>query len=169
MSVVEAKRDHRLFRAALLALAYPGRRLVAEPARNESWSSMQLALRLVGAIWNEAADRQSAADAEEADVLLVAGETSDGLVLRARRGSEEYPERGATIIYAVSGETETRVRLHGPGVDGVLETTLPLTPQELRDRACACAASPLGIDLLVALPDGSVLGVPRTTAVEVLA
>jgi alpha-D-ribose 1-methylphosphonate 5-triphosphate synthase subunit PhnH len=58
------------------------------------------------------------------------------------------------------------VRLSGPGVDGTLDVTLGISPGFWAMRAMLCAY-PEGFDML--LVDGrSVIGIPRSTLVEVL-
>jgi alpha-D-ribose 1-methylphosphonate 5-triphosphate synthase subunit PhnH len=87
-------------------------------------------------------------------------------------GSAAQPERGALVCLAVSGiESEPAGsgplwRLSGPGVPG----SRPLRVRGLPDDFLACRNAligdfPAGVDLLFAAPDGSVAGLPRTTAV----
>lgn len=175
MSAATAVLDgHRLFRAALLALAYPGRPVPAPASTGRG-----LARSIVEATWPDTTPVWSgdlalvppgrpAAGVAQADVLLVPGASSRGRLLDARRGTEELPENGATVIYVIdpAGAPQTRSRLSGPGVDGVSMCTLPLAASELADRATCCADPPLGVDLL-AVTGGSIVGLPRTTSVEV--
>lgn len=176
MNTATVVRDgHRLFRAALLALAYPG---VPMPVPvSDGW---EVAGALVEATWPDTASVWSAdptrsplgrpiAEVPDADVLLVLGSTSHGRLLDARRGTEEWPEDGATAVYVVdpSAAPQTRTQLFGPGVNGAVAATLPLTAKELADRAACCVHRPLGVDLLMINGD-TVVGLPRTTQVEVL-
>jgi alpha-D-ribose 1-methylphosphonate 5-triphosphate synthase subunit PhnH len=170
----DVQRAHRLFRAALLALAYPGRPATPAVAPLEPWPDAVLAERLVDAVWDAdtlvwRSDVPSLASVEDAAVLLVLGSESGGAVLHACRGTEEAPEDGATVVYVPDAAAPvTLARLTGPGIETSLETTLPLAPGELAARAEACATWPLGVDVLV-VRDGALAGLPRTTAVEVLA
>lgn len=142
----------------------------AVPAVQEEWTARELAERVIGAIWDEPREvwRGNGTNPGDASVLLIYGSSSNGVVLLATRGSEEFPERGATLVYAVAKGAGTGVRLSGPGIDGELETRLPLGREELRDRDNACSSWPLGVDILIADQSGRLLGIPRTTHVEVL-
>lgn len=151
---------HRLFRSALLALAYPG-----WPVPVTAGDDHGIARALIEASWPDSANVSSEPD--NADVLLIDGPTSDGRLLKAPRGTEEVPENGATAIYVVDQTTATQVRLSGPGIDGTSTVTLPLTAAELADRAKCCAHRPLGVDLLV-ISGGTIVGLPRTTRVAVI-
>ena len=176
MSAATAVLDgHRLFRAALLALAYPGR-----PVPAPAGTGRRLARTIVEATWPDTAPIWSndpalvppgrpTAGVADADVLLVLGPVSRGRLLDARRGTEELPEDGATAVYVINpaDAPQTRVRLSGPGVDGISLCTLPLASGELADRANCCADPPLGVDLL-AVTGGTIVGLPRTTSVEVI-
>lgn len=83
-----------------------------------------------------------------------------------RCGSALYPDDGATLVAQVAHGSGQRVRLTGPGIEGARETTVALPAEfwTLRERLCAY---PEGFDLL--LVDGrSVIGIPRSTQIEVL-
>jgi alpha-D-ribose 1-methylphosphonate 5-triphosphate synthase subunit PhnH len=151
---------HRLFRAALLALAYPG-----WPVPVSGGDDHEIARALIEASWPDAA--AVSAEPESADVLLIDGPTSGGRLLRAPRGTEELPEDGATAIYVVHQPANTEVRLTGPGIDGMSTVSLPLTAPELTDRAVCCGQKPLGVDLLM-ISGGTIVGLPRSTRVEVI-
>lgn len=151
---------HRLFRAALLALAYPG-----WPVPVTGGTDHEIARALIEASWPHNANVSTEPD--NADVLLVDGPTSNGRLLKAKRGTEELPEDGATAVYVVGQSPGTEVRLTGPGIDGVSTVALPLTAQELTDRAECCAHRPLGVDLLL-VTGGTIVGLPRSTRVEVI-
>jgi alpha-D-ribose 1-methylphosphonate 5-triphosphate synthase subunit PhnH len=151
---------HRLFRAALLALAYPG-----WPVPVTGRTDHEIAHALIEAGWP--AGTNVSTEPENADVLLIDGPTSDGRLRKAPRGTEELPEDGATAIYVVDRSPATQVRLSGPGIDGVNTVAFPLTARELADRATCCAQKPVGVDLLV-ITGGTIIGLPRSTRVEVI-
>jgi phosphonate C-P lyase system protein PhnH len=146
---------HRAFRALLLALALPGRDQEVPGATDGA----AVAAQLLDAVWTSG---------DTSVVVVDAG--CDPVVLDdVPRGTEERPEDGATVIAVVDGApASTTVQLTGPGIDGALTTALPLTAGFLEARAGACAAWPLGIDVVIAGPGGRVVGLPRTTRVEVL-
>lgn len=174
MTALDVVRDgHRLFRATLLAFAYPGRP-VPVPTR----PGRDLARAVLEANWPHtapiaAADPtllpagHAAVGDADADVLLVDGPSSHGRLLDARRGTEEVPENGATAIYVVDPAERTEARLSGPGIDGTSRVRLPFSAGELADRAVCCARPPLGVDLL-AVVGGALVGLPRTSGVEVI-
>ncbi|MGW3949557.1 phosphonate C-P lyase system protein PhnH [Streptomyces sp. NPDC004752] len=163
---------HDHFRAAMVALSYPGRRIPIENAPDTPQD--RIGRQILRALYDDGAPvttvtaegTTTGATPEEADVLIVDGNTSYGLLDRIPRGTEEYPERGATVIYLVEGLPDaTRLQLTGPGVDGDLEVRLPLSPDDVAARNAACQKWPTGIDLLLA-GDGWVTGLPRTTSIQ---
>jgi alpha-D-ribose 1-methylphosphonate 5-triphosphate synthase subunit PhnH len=105
---------------------------------------------------------------QEAEVLLVIGPSSHGNLTRARHGSEERPQDGATAVYvAHPGVAGTSVRVQGPGVDGHATCRLPVSADELAAREQACRQQPRGVDVLL-ISGGQLIGLPRTTRLEVL-
>lgn len=81
-------------------------------------------------------------------------------------GSALYPDDAATLVVQASHGLGQRLRLSGPGVDGSTEIALGISPSFWAIRAMLCAY-PEGFDMLVV--DGrSVVGIPRSTQVEVL-
>ncbi len=83
-----------------------------------------------------------------------------------RCGSALYPDDGATLVAEIAHGGQQRVRLSGPGVNGTVDLTLGISPAFWAMRAMLCAY-PEGFDML--LVDGrSVIGIPRSTHVEVL-
>jgi phosphonate C-P lyase system protein PhnH len=164
---------HRAYRAVLVALAYPGRAVPVAPT-----TAGALALVLLST-WDRGS-RVALAGAPpplpwepvpvpvaEAELLVVGGASSGGALARLPRGDEAHPEAGATAVYAVpEAAVGQRVRLHGPGVAGRLDTEVLLDGAELDARDAACATWPLGVDLLFVDPRGRVAALPRTTRVE---
>lgn len=165
---------HRAYRSMLLALAYPGRpqpgpetgQVTSATALIESTWEPTTRLwrdgRVIPLSWSTNVERVDAADL----LLLELGRSRS--LTKARRGTELEPELGATVVWIAPRGISTRVSLSGPGVDGTLVTQLPLDPTALGGRAQACAEPPTGIDLIIVSPDGSVLGLPRTTRLAVL-
>lgn len=163
---------HDHFRAALVALSYPGRRIPVDtaPGLPEGGTGERILRALCdagAAITRVAADgTTTGARPEEASVLVVDGCTSHGLLERIPRGTEEYPERGATVVYLVDGLPDsTCLRLAGPGIDGDLDIRVPLPCGDIMARNTACREYPAGIDLLLT-GTGWVTGLPRTTSVQ---
>ena len=108
------------------------------------------------------ADDFSSAD----HVFLSSLEGAEARLASLNCGSALYPDDGATLVAAVRHGTGQPLRLTGPGVDGSVDITLGISPAFWALRAMLCAY-PEGFDML--LVDGrSVIGVPRSTQVEVL-
>lgn len=84
-----------------------------------------------------------------------------------RLGSDLHPEDGATVILPAQIGMGPRLRLSGPGVDGTIEISLDGLPDALWTRRAEMMRYPMGFDLLI-LDGQRVLGIPRSTRVEVL-
>jgi alpha-D-ribose 1-methylphosphonate 5-triphosphate synthase subunit PhnH len=108
-----------------------------------------------------------ATDLASADhVFLATLDGAEASLAGLRCGSALYPDDGATLVAAVGHNIGQRVRLSGPGIDGTLQITLNISSSFWAMRAMLCAY-PEGFDML--LVDGrSVVGIPRSTQVEVL-
>ncbi|MBL1118048.1 phosphonate C-P lyase system protein PhnH [Streptomyces sp. 110] len=91
---------------------------------------------------------------------------------RLARGTAEAPEDGAVLclpVAALEGGASAW-RLSGPGVPGERD----IAPRGVPDgfvaaRAEAVGGFPAGVDLLLATPDGRVMGLPRSTTVTIVA
>ena len=87
-----------------------------------------------------------------------------------RRGTDEFPEDGATAIVCVErlGEGALSLSLTGPGIRQDTQLRLSgLSHDAIRARNTACGQYPLGIDLFLVDADGRVAGIPRTTRITV--
>ena len=162
---------HATFEALMWAFSYPGRvrareggfRAVADALLDLETSvytddaALETHLRATGA------KLKSLGDAEY--VFLPA--LHDLAPLRAiKRGTTLEPDRAATLVIGARLKTGTRLHLTGPGIQSSLELRidLPLEFWGLREEV---VSYPIGWDVL--LIDGSrVLGLPRTTRIEVL-
>ena len=151
MSATASQDLHRAYRALLLAFAYPGR-----PQALPAAGAPALDL-LLEAVWQDASDQVRVGDGPDASALIES----------APRGTPGEPEAGVTIIRVVAGDGQpTAVVLEGPGVNGTLAVTLPLSRAELAARARACADGPMGVELVLLERDGTLLCLPRTTRVR---
>jgi len=169
---VEA-RDNATFEALMWSMARPG-------------ESRELPEAGLGGIVEALIDRECVAYADNAALTRKIAETGaltgelhqadhvflDSLDAAAdalaaiRCGSALYPDEGATLVAQVSHGQGHRLRLTGPGIDGSHELALALPSAfwALRQQLCAY---PEGFELL--LVDGrSVIGIPRSTQIEVL-
>ncbi len=160
---------HRLFRAALAALAHPDRpQPVPPPAQGP-----HLAADLFAAIWESSTPVFSGAvpplggtqaTASQASLLNLDHDDAASLS-KAHVGTELAPETAATVLLRAGGPG-TQVILTGPGVDSSLRTLFPMDPEVLRTRNQLCQHPPLGVDLLV-VSGTQITGLPRTTVIEV--
>ena len=171
---------HRAFRAVLEALAHPGRSIDG-PLVGGVDVARRTATLAIEAIWDAATSLYCAAspalplrfapfaaEPETADVIVVEGAPDPALVGAAKRGNEELPEEGATFVCIAGAPARTPVRLSGPGIDGETTAALPLAPAVLAARDEACACYPLGIDFVIFERDGRIVGLPRTTKVDLV-
>jgi len=105
---------------------------------------------------------------EDAHFLVVPRGSSHGLIERLPRGTPDFPDRGATVIYQVldfAGEGP-RPLLSGPGIAGSIRPTLAgLNPSELRGLAAINHDFPLGVDAFFVSWRGQVMGLPRSTII----
>jgi alpha-D-ribose 1-methylphosphonate 5-triphosphate synthase subunit PhnH len=112
---------------------------------------------------------------DRADFLVVVGSDSRGGLTAARRGSHEYPEDGATVIYSLDGagvpsSDRFRVRLEGPGIaeaGGRVPDMRGVPVPELRALSEVNADYPLGVDAFFVRPSGEVMAIPRSTRIQV--
>jgi len=81
-------------------------------------------------------------------------------------GTALYPDDGATLVVEAAIGQGQRLRLSGPGIDGVRELALALPAAFWSGREARCLY-PEGFDIFVV--DGArVVGIPRSSTVEVL-
>ena len=86
---------------------------------------------------------------------------------QAKRGEPLYPDRSATIFAPVSGSQGIHTRWTGPGIESSIEVDISGIPGEfwtIRERQLDY---PLGWDVVLVFA-GGLLGLPRTTQVELL-
>jgi len=79
-------------------------------------------------------------------------------------GSNEYPDRSATLILQVQSLTRgPAFELRGPGIDGTALLRAAIQPHDLFERlAINATLFPRGIDVVLVHDDG-VVAIPRTT------
>ena len=108
-------------------------------------------------------------------VLLGSAQAEAGVWRRLRRGSDEGPQRGATLIVEVpaldvnastSLESSLRLSLRGPGIETVQRLSVAgLGTDFWRARIAAQADFPRGVDLLLCCAD-QIAALPRSTLIE---
>lgn len=178
-----AKESQAIFRAALQALARPGRVYKLPQVRDFPRAEARYAYAVLAAL----ADHEvsicvtGATEAEatfaslgtgarlaavaEADYVL-ALEDDATVPASLKRGELEVPEGGATLIARVEqlGAGPLCLLLAGPGVLNAGELSVTgLSTETIGARNVACASYPLGIDVFLVDPDGRMAGIPRTT------
>ncbi|MEO1680859.1 MAG: phosphonate C-P lyase system protein PhnH [Pseudomonadota bacterium] len=86
---------------------------------------------------------------------------------RLNRGSDLYPDDGATVVIEAQIGHGNSLRLSGPGIDGTQTIALGGLPAGFWAARESVLRYPMGFDLLV-VDEDRLLGVPRSTKVEVL-
>jgi alpha-D-ribose 1-methylphosphonate 5-triphosphate synthase subunit PhnH len=111
---------------------------------------------------------------EKADYLFIVGARGLGAAARAKRGRLEAPEEGATLVYCLaegaSASHRLQVRLRGPGIarPGGIAPEMPgVPPAEFQALMAANADYPLGVDAFFVRPGGALMGLPRSTRIQV--
>lgn len=82
-------------------------------------------------------------------------------------GSDLYPDDGATVILRGKIGSGQALRLSGPGVDGNLTVQIDGMPDGFWAARNARLRYPMGFDLFI-LDGAEILGLPRSTQIEVL-
>lgn len=107
------------------------------------------------------------AELDAADHVFL-GRLDDAALLDAVNvGSDLYPDEGATVVIRVDLGRGPALRLTGPGVDGSVALSVGGLPEAFWQRRAERIRYPMGFDLFL-LDGASVIGVPRSTTVEVL-
>ncbi len=107
-------------------------------------------------------------------VAIGAADADAGLWGELRMGTDEAPQRGATLIVDVpafdrQGSSGVRLRLRGPGVESMQELFVAgLDARFWRARVAAQAHFPLGIDLVLCCGE-RIAAIPRSTRIEIAA
>jgi alpha-D-ribose 1-methylphosphonate 5-triphosphate synthase subunit PhnH len=105
-----------------------------------------------------------------ADFVVFPAGTSRGSLAGVKRGTLEYPDQGATVVYLVEelGETGGIAELQGPGIEDRLRPLIRgLDAAETGLLREANAEFPLGVDALFMDRDGRIMCIPRSTRIGV--
>jgi len=177
-------RDHATFRTVLQAMSRPGTIQTLPDAGTADPLVILLsslldnevtvaAIDAAGAIALDAISKATGArrcPVAEADFVLVGNGTSNGQLASLRRGTPEYPETGATVIYlldAVAAEGGS-ISLSGPGIrDQVAPFLGGLAIDELRQLGEVNRDFPLGVDAMYLDRQGRLACIPRSTRIGV--
>ncbi|MGY6710605.1 MAG: phosphonate C-P lyase system protein PhnH [Rhizobiaceae bacterium] len=178
--------SQQVFRAVMDAMAMPGtvRHVppLATPPAPLSPAAAAVALALVDAdtpVWLDPLLSQSAAVREwlgfqagapiidipaEAYFALIADPAAMPSLENFAQGSQNYPDRSATLILQVDGfEAGERLVLEGPGIEATQRLAAHPMPRHFCEQwRQNNARFPRGVDLVLAGPD-AVVALPRTT------
>jgi alpha-D-ribose 1-methylphosphonate 5-triphosphate synthase subunit PhnH len=185
-------RSQAVFRTVIKALSSPGKifKLPFAPEAEEFFDPLVMVLR---PLLSQKATFCLTRDAQElqlkkylrmvtgsrpsdpchADFFVAPLGKSSGEILALKRGSLDYPEQGATVVYGVEelesdSYAESGFRFSGPGVDGFAEPMIRGLPsKELLYIKQINQEFPLGIDVLFVDRKGFLMGLPRSTRIEV--
>lgn len=104
---------------------------------------------------------------EDADHLFLTQAPELKALSHLRQGSDLYPDDGATLVICVSLGHGEKLRLSGPGVDGTVDILVSGLPKGFWDARLKAMRYPMGFELFL-LDKDQVIGIPRSTSVEVL-
>jgi alpha-D-ribose 1-methylphosphonate 5-triphosphate synthase subunit PhnH len=181
-------RNQKNYRTLLQAMSRPGRMLRLE--QEDPVSPLFPCLAIAECLLDQEVsvcvtgdgtgnDRQSAviratgarpASLLEADFVFVFGAPGECSILQAKRGSLEFPEEGATIVYCMNEQRPDaldrfQVRLIGPGIAGdigIVPEMRGLALEDLRELQAADADYPMGVDAIFSRKDGALMCIPRS-------
>jgi alpha-D-ribose 1-methylphosphonate 5-triphosphate synthase subunit PhnH len=107
-------------------------------------------------------------DIGESDFVIAIKGTTSGQLLQIKRGTLEYPDGGATLVYLVDeivGDGGA-IELSGPGVNGTVRPLFTgLSADELKGLREINAEYPLGVDALFLDANGKIACIPRSSRI----
>jgi alpha-D-ribose 1-methylphosphonate 5-triphosphate synthase subunit PhnH len=183
--------DQIVFRVILRAMSRPGKVFVLPeaPAKREKWGSLLELLIAVmdnevtnyvvnGALYEDfvnllyTATKSPFASIKAADFIIVPGGDTKGAIAAAKRGTLDYPDAAATVVYQVFSVAVDRAKdggpfLEGPGIHGRI--SLPwmdgFNGYDLRLLSEINGDFPLGVDTLFVDEEGRIIAIPRSTRI----
>lgn len=107
----------------------------------------------------------------EARFVLALAEPQPGVLTALGRGTLARPHEAALLFVQVDAVTDgdLTVRLTGPGIDGERTAAVSGLSRAFFTERDEVIDYPLGVDLVLITPAGTVLGLPRSTKIEVIA
>jgi alpha-D-ribose 1-methylphosphonate 5-triphosphate synthase subunit PhnH len=105
---------------------------------------------------------------ENAVFFLIYGGSSNGLIKKMKRGTLEYPDASATLIYDVGRIGKgIRLTISGPGIRAEREIEIDgIEEEEIREIVTVNSEFPLGIDAIFSDRYGNIVCLPRSTRVR---
>ncbi len=171
-SLAESRANHT-FDALLWALSRPGqvRALpelgeapVVEALMDRECTGNAADPRLMPVILRTGAEIQPL---ETADYVFMDTCTDAALLTQVKRGSDLYPDDAATVVVRAQFGKGPALRLTGPGVDREIVVQIDGLPDGFWQARADSIRYPMGPDIFL-LDGARVIGVPRTTEIEVL-
>jgi alpha-D-ribose 1-methylphosphonate 5-triphosphate synthase subunit PhnH len=107
-------------------------------------------------------------DIATSDFVVAVRGTTDGQLAMIKRGTLEYPDGGATLVYLIDelAEDGGSAELSGPGINGSCRPRFTgLASGELSALREANAEYPLGVDALFVDSKGRIACIPRSTRI----
>jgi alpha-D-ribose 1-methylphosphonate 5-triphosphate synthase subunit PhnH len=178
-----AEREQHVFRQLLACMSRPGSlgrvRVQGDPvvALVEALVDHEVTFcvhpertELSDAVLRQTGSRLASLD--EADYVVSDSERLAETLRRAKDGTLEYPDRGATVVCLVQGLSTTETTgapllLAGPGIKD--EACVWVEGFDAAARAAFSernAEVPLGVDLVMVVPDGAVCCLTRYTRIQ---
>ncbi len=109
------------------------------------------------------------ADIGVSDFIIATCGTTDGQLIHIKRGTLEYPDQGATLVYLVEeiNEDGGSAELSGPGIKGSRSPRFTgLASAELAALREVNAEYPLGVDAIFLDATGKMACIPRSTRIK---
>ena len=113
------------------------------------------------------------ANIEDADFIIIPSGNSEGVIINAKRGTLEYPDTGATVIYSIRSLSARdngglKITLKGPGINGEISSFLSgVSKSEFIYLKEINSEYPLGIDSVFIDSENNIMCIPRSTKIEV--
>ncbi len=176
-------RDHTIFRIILKGMSHPGKvyRLPVFTGGEHSVADLLGCLMDNEVSFAVIDDRDletvlarhtnsSQVSSEDADYIIVRNGTTRGKLAGFKRGSLEYPDTGATIVYLVDDLSEGKggIVLSGPGVKGTVFLRITgIDPGELQLLSEINSEFPLGVDAIFLDRGWNIACIPRSSRIGV--
>nr|QNO55242.1 hypothetical protein MHJDHPNH_00044 [Methanosarcinales archaeon ANME-1 ERB7] len=105
---------------------------------------------------------------EDADFILIYDGSSGGTIHEMKRGTLEYPDESAILIYDARRIGDgVHLTISGPGIRDELEIAIDgIEEEEIRDIVKVNSEFPLGIDVIFSDLYGNIVCLPRSTRVR---
>jgi alpha-D-ribose 1-methylphosphonate 5-triphosphate synthase subunit PhnH len=176
-AAAKAVKNQEIFRKLMVAMSRPGRIFSLEPVCKEPLMDILSVLldhevsfcvkgansgTLAGLINAETGAK--AADISQADYVITPAEGIGDELFSAKRGSLEYPDKGATIIYyGAKSDENGKFIFAGPGVpDGGICLDPGIPDDEIKKLAEINHGFPLGVDAVIVCEKAALLCMPRS-------